>query len=138
MDFEIMYSEKKETLMVNGPIKNNHYTLLLCETGAASIQIGYHQFELVPNIIAILSPDQLFSISNISENLHVKQVMFTKISLHKIFLKDNIVEELLTLNSKYPPAYDLNEKAPLDKKLKLSPQWGDNYIHNPKTSEIPL
>lgn len=113
MDFEIMYSEKRENLMVNGPIKNNHYTLLLCEKGAASIQIGYHQFELVPNIIAILSPDQLFSISNISENLHVKQVMFTKITLQKMFLKDNIVEELLTLNRKYPPAYDLNEKAPL-------------------------
>lgn len=112
MDFEIRYSENTENLQVRGPIKNNHYTILLCEKGSASIKIGYHEFELVPNTIAILSPDQLCSITNTSENLAVKQVIFTKISLQKMFFKENIIEELLTLNNKYPPAYDLNERTP--------------------------
>ncbi|GGE50022.1 AraC-like DNA-binding protein [Pedobacter psychrotolerans] len=112
MDFEIGYSESTENLNIGGPIKNNRYTILICDKGAASIKIGYHQFELVPNTIAILSPDVLFSTNNVSKDLEVKQIFFTKLSLQKMFLKENIVDELLTLNSKYPPAYELNDRAP--------------------------
>lgn len=111
MDFEIRYSESTENLNIGGPIKNNHYTILICDMGSASIKIGFHQFELVPNTIAILSPDVLFSTNNVSKNLAVKQIFFTKNSLQKMFLKENIIEELLTLNSNYPPSYDLNDKA---------------------------
>jgi len=111
MDFEIRYSESTENLKISGPVKNDYYTILICDKGTASIKIGYHQFELVQNTIAILSPGVLSSTSHVSENLEVKQIFFTKPFLQKMFLKENIVEELLTLNSKYPPAYDLSDRA---------------------------
>lgn len=111
MDSEIRYSESIENLKINDSIKNHHYTVLVCEKGTISIKIGYHHFELAPNTIAILPPDVLFSTNNASENLEVKQIFFTKLSLQKMFLKENIVEELLTLNSKYPPVYDLMDRV---------------------------
>lgn len=111
MDFEISYSESIENLEISTPLKNNYYTILICDKGSVSIKIGYHHFELTPNTIAILPPDVLFSTNNVSKNLEVKQIFFTKSSLQKIFLKENIVEELLTLNSKYPPVYELIDRA---------------------------
>ena len=92
-------------------IKNSYYSILLCEKGTANIKIGLHQFKLKPNMIAILSPGIIFSINQITDDLEVMQINFTKNELQKMFLQEEIIEELLTLNSLYPPAYELYAKC---------------------------
>jgi AraC family transcriptional activator of pobA len=109
MESEVQYAEGTANLRIDNPIKNNYYTVLICCAGSASVKIGFHEFALLPTTIAILPPNVIFSTNNVSHDLDVKQIFFTKPFLQKIFLKENIVEELLLLNSNYPPVYELNE-----------------------------
>lgn len=111
MDCEIKYSEENDNLRTASPVKNNYYTILICCKGFAHIQIGYHEFELNPGAIAILEPDLIFSIQNLSADLKVQQIFFKKNFLQKMFFKEDIINELLSLNPKYPPVYDLNDHS---------------------------
>ncbi|MFZ4927966.1 helix-turn-helix domain-containing protein [Chryseobacterium sp. Mn2064] len=108
----IKYSEKTDNLRWISPIKNTHYTVLICSEGSAMIKIGFHHFEIVSGTITILPPEVLISTQNVSDNLNVKQVFFTKVFLQKIILKEGIIDELLLLNNKYPPmyVYELNQR----------------------------
>lgn len=113
MEHEVVYYQGIENLKIDTPIKNSHYTVLICNNGSVSMKVGFHKFELVPNTIAIIPPDAIFSTSDISEDLNVKQVFFEKPFLQKLFLKQDIIEELLLLNNNYPPLYALNDRYEL-------------------------
>lgn len=105
----VKYSEETDNLRLASPIKNDYYTVLICSEGNAKIKIGFHHFEITSGTITILPPDVLISTQNVSDNFKVKQVLFTKVFLQKIILKEGIIDELLLLNTKYPPMYELNE-----------------------------
>lgn len=107
---ELKYYQGTENLKVNIPVKNDYYTVLICYKGFSSIIVGVHTFELSPNKIAIIPPDTVFSTMSFSNNLEVKQVFFTKTFLQKIFSKEEVIDELLLLNSNYPPVYELHER----------------------------
>lgn len=107
---DLNYTEANENLKIDTPFKKDYYTVLICSQGLASIKIGYHTTELKSNTIAIIPPDVLFSTSNISDDLHIKQISFTKSFLQKMFIKEEIIDELLLLNSNYPPLYELNDR----------------------------
>lgn len=109
IDLELKYDETTSNLQVNTPAKNFYYTVLICEQGFAMLKVGFHQFELKQHNIAIIPPDVLFSSNHISADLSVKQLFFTKTFLQKMFLKEDIIDELLVLNNNYPPMYALNE-----------------------------
>ncbi|MGU3377068.1 helix-turn-helix domain-containing protein [Chryseobacterium sp. M5A1_1a] len=110
MELEVKYYEGIENLKIDTPVKNEYYTVLICYTGSSSIKVGFHQFELSPDTIAIIPPDVLFSISSISDNLDIRQIFFFKPFLQKMFLKEGVIDELLLLNTNYPPLYKLNER----------------------------
>lgn len=113
MEVEVKYYEGSENLKIGTPVKNNHYTVLICYSGSSSIKVGHHQFELSPNTIAIIPPEVIFSINNIATDLDIRQIFFMKTFLQKMFLKEGIIDELLLLNSNYPPLYQLNERFPI-------------------------
>lgn len=69
MELEVKYHEGTENLSIDTPVKNEYYIVLICYTGSSSIKVGFHQFELSPNTIAIIPPDVIFSISSVSDNL---------------------------------------------------------------------
>ncbi|MFD2555481.1 AraC family transcriptional regulator [Sphingobacterium tabacisoli] len=129
---EIKYTKDHANLSVDDPRKNDYYTILLCDSGSANIKIGFHEFELKPHGIAILSPNTIFSISRISSDLNVKQIFFTKPFLQKIFIKEDIVEELLLLNSNYPPFYELHNRFDivLNRFLSLERELNTQYAYH--------
>jgi len=110
IEFEVKYHEGKENFRIDTPVKNDYYTVLISYTGSSSIKVGFHQFELSPNTIAIIPPDVIFSINSVSANLDIRQIFFVKTFLQKMFLKEGVIDELLLLNSNYPPIYQLNER----------------------------
>ncbi|WP_353162397.1 helix-turn-helix domain-containing protein [Myroides odoratus] len=113
IDQELKYYEGIENLKIEIPTKNDYYTILICHHGFSTIKAGFHQFKLTPGTIAIISPNVILSTSDISADLEVKQLFFTKPFLQKIFLKDEIVDELLLLNNNYPPMYELHTRFQL-------------------------
>lgn len=72
--------------------------------------VGFHQFELGPQAIAIVPPNVICSTHTHSADLQVDQLFFTKSFLQKMFLKEGIIDELLLFNSNYPPMYQLLER----------------------------
>ncbi|MCS4226948.1 AraC family transcriptional regulator [Sphingobacterium sp. BIGb0165] len=110
IDFKVKYHEGTGNLKIDRPVKNDYYTVLICYTGSTSIVVGFHKFELSPNVITIIPPDVIFSISNVSNDLDLRQILFVKTFLQKMFLKEGIIDELLLLNANYPPLYKLNER----------------------------
>lgn len=104
---DIQYDEGIENFKKTIPIKNQYYTVLLCLCGSAAIKVGFHHFELQAETIAIIPPNTLFSTDHSSSDLAVKQIYFHKNFLQKLFFKEEIIEELLLLNSNYPPFYEL-------------------------------
>lgn len=113
IEFEVKYHEGHRNLRIATPVKNDYYTVFICYRGTASIIVGFHKFELTPNVIAIIPPDVIFSLSNLTNDFDVRQILFVKSFLQKMFLKEDIIDELLLLNSNYPPIYQLNERFPI-------------------------
>ncbi|ANF49149.1 AraC family transcriptional regulator [Chryseobacterium glaciei] len=109
MEFEIVYTKSIDNLFKKSPKKNGFYSVLLCLKGSLSIKIGYHSFELRSNMISILAPDMIFSTAQPSDNFEIIQLIFPKSFLQKIFLKEEIINELLELNTDYPPVFMLEE-----------------------------
>lgn len=109
MNFEIAYTETIGNLLASTPQKNDYYIILLCIKGNLSVKIGYHSFGLQSNMISILSPDMIFSSEKASADLEVIQLFFHKSFLNIIFLREEIVNELLHLNPNYPPVYSLED-----------------------------
>ncbi|MDH5827121.1 helix-turn-helix domain-containing protein [Sphingobacterium faecium] len=107
MEFEIIYTKSVDNLFKISPKKNDFYSVLLCLKGDLSIKIGYHSFELSANMISILAPNMIFSTDQPSDDFEVIQLFFHKSFLQKIFIKDEIINELLEFNTNYPPVFML-------------------------------
>lgn len=129
---ELKYNETIENLKTDTPVKNDYYTVIICCKGCISIKTGFHQFELSSQTIAIIAPDVIFSTNNISDDLTVKQISFTKTFLQKMFLKQGIIDELLLLNTNYPPMYALNERFDivLDKFTAIKNEIDSQYAYH--------
>lgn len=110
IDFEVKYQEGQGNLSIGTAVKNEYYTVLICYRGTSSIIVGFHKFDLTPNAITIIPPNVIFSLSNLSDDLDLRQILFVKTFLQKMFVKEDIIDELLLLNSNYPPIYELNER----------------------------
>lgn len=108
MNSEIIFSNSTDGLLFSSPQKNDYYTVILCLTGAVSIKIEYHSFDLKPRMISILSPDTVFSCEN-ADSLKILSLCFHRSFLHKIFIKEEITDGLLELNPNYPPVYPLED-----------------------------
>lgn len=115
LDFEIRYTKKLDKLLTTSPQQNTYYSILLCVQGAVSIKIGYHSFVLSAHMMSILSPDTTYTCEDASEDLAVIQLFFYKSFLQKMFFRDEIVDELLTLNSSYPPVFTVEDNFPVIK-----------------------
>lgn len=109
MEFEIIYTKSIDNLFKKSPRKNDFYSILLCLKGNLSVKIGYHSFELCPNMISILAPNMIFSTDQPSDDFEVIQLFFHTSFLQKIFIKDEIINELLELNISYPPVFTLED-----------------------------
>jgi AraC family transcriptional activator of pobA len=107
---EVKYHQGTENFRIGTPVKNDYYTVLICYSGSTSIKVGFHEFELSSNTIAIIPPDVIFSINSVSDDLDIRQILFIKTFLQKMFLKEGIIDELLLLNNSYPPIYQLGER----------------------------
>lgn len=104
---EIELTRNRECLLLESPQKRESYTLLLCLKGEVYVTIGYHRFQLLPKMLSILPPDQIFSTEAASEDLDVWQLSFSKLFLQKMFAKEDIIDELLLLSPNYPPRFEL-------------------------------
>lgn len=113
MEREVHYTTTSENLRGTTPIKNDLYTVVLCHSGSTSMKVGFHSFELEAKTIAIIPPNTLFSTAQPSDDLVVEQLYFSKNFLQKLFLKEEVIDELLLLNSDYPPRYELLERFDL-------------------------
>ncbi len=105
--FEVYYTKQLDKLFTTCPQQNAYYSILLCLKGQVSIYIGYHSFVLGKHMMSILSPDTTYSCEDATEDLEVVQLFFYKPFLQKMFLRDELVDELLTLNSSYPPVFKI-------------------------------
>lgn len=112
MNPEILYTQDTDHFLAAIPQKNNYYVVLLCLKGNTLVKIGHHSFELGPNMISILSPGKIFSTENPSVDLEVIQLHFDQSFLNKTFVREGIVDELLELNTDYPPVYALDNSFP--------------------------
>lgn len=113
MKLDIQYEEGTANFKQAIPTKNKYYTLLICLSGSAALKVGFHHFELQAETIAIIPPNTLFSTDYSSSDLAVKQIYFHKNFLQKLFLKEEIIEDLLLLNNNYPPFYELFDRFQL-------------------------
>lgn len=109
MEFEIIYTKSIDNLFNKSPKKNDFYSVLLCLKGNLTIKIGYHSFELRPNMISILAPNMIFSTDQPSADFEVIQLFFHQSFLQKIFIKEEIINELLELHADYPPVFTLED-----------------------------
>jgi AraC-like DNA-binding protein len=93
------------------PVKNDHYTFILTLKGKADVTAGHHSFTLCPQTISIISPNLIYSLNKASSDLITYQLLFKKEFLHKTFVKESVIDELLYLNPDYPPVYQLENEA---------------------------
>lgn len=112
MEFDILYTKSVGNQLNKSPKKNAFYTVLLCLKGSISVKSGYHNFELNAKMICILAPEVIFSTGIPSKDFEAIQLFFEKSFLQKIFLKEEIIEELLELNTDYPPVFALENSYP--------------------------
>ncbi len=118
---DIGYESQHEPLFISSrihgikkhgiPLKTDHYTLILITSGHCCIHAGYHNFQLLPQAIALLSDNKIFSIEKTSEDFTALVLSFKKEFLQESYMKENLIAELLLVNSDYPPTYELMNEA---------------------------
>lgn len=107
-DFAILSNEGG---LKNGPpIKTDHFAVILCIQGSCSKTVGPYTFEVVPHSIHIVSPRDLNSFENASDDLLLYMVLFRKEFIAGSFIKDHILETLLDLPGEHAPIYHLDEQ----------------------------
>ncbi|MTG99288.1 helix-turn-helix domain-containing protein [Myroides sp. BIT-d1] len=109
-DKEIVFSRDSKHLIVSSPKKMDYYIVVLGIKGSMKLRVGYHSFVIDAGTISIISPDVIYSTKSVSEDFEVMQIFFHKSFLYKLFLKENIIDELLYLNADYPPLYRLEDR----------------------------
>lgn len=107
MESEIICTRDIAHLLTASPQKNDYYTVVLCLKGNVSVKIGYHRFMLEAQKISILAPDIIYSIDQASPDFEAIQLCFRKSFLQKIYLRDEIIHELLETHPDYPPVFGL-------------------------------
>lgn len=90
------------------PVKTDHFALILCIRGSCLKTVGQFTFEVVPQSIHIISPGELNSFKDGSDDLLLYMLLFRKEFIANTFIKEGILETLLDLNPEHPPIYLLN------------------------------
>ena len=90
-----------------GPAKTDHYNLTLCMNGSCKKTIGHFVFEVYPSSIHFISPGHVQYHENASDDLHLYQILFKKEFLTGSFLKENILDNLVSVNADFAPIYGI-------------------------------
>ncbi|SEM40328.1 AraC-type DNA-binding protein [Chitinophaga rupis] len=107
-DFAILSNEGGRH---NGPpVKTDHFALVLCMRGHGVKTIGHHTFEVTPQSIHIVSPRDLHSFENASDDLLLYMILFRHEFVAHTFIKEQILDQLLELPPELPPIYHLDER----------------------------
>ncbi len=108
-DFAIL----KNTPELSGfqPVKTDYYNIALCLNGTCKKTVSHFIFEVYPSSIHLVSPGHLHSYDEPTHDLHLYQVLFKKEFLTEGFFKENILENLLEVNSDFAPIYGMSENG---------------------------
>ncbi|MFA6083453.1 helix-turn-helix domain-containing protein [Mucilaginibacter sp.] len=93
------------------PVKTDYYSIALCLNGSCQRTISHFMFEVYPLSIHLLSPGHLHTYADPSHDLHLYQVLFKKEFITEGFIKENILENLLEVNSDFAPIYGISQQG---------------------------
>ena len=105
-DFAIL--KNAPGITVCHPVKTDYYNITLCLKGSCKKTMGHFTFEVYPSSIHLVSPGYVHSSEKASADLHFYQILFKKEFLTDSFLKENILDNLLEINSDYAPIYGMS------------------------------
>ncbi|GAA0552710.1 AraC-like DNA-binding protein [Chitinophaga japonensis] len=106
-DFAILSNEGG--VKSSQPIRTDHFALILCIRGHCSKTVGPHTFQVIPQSIHIVSPRDLHSFENASDDLLLYMILFRDAFIANTFIKEHILDALLELPSEHPPVYHLDD-----------------------------
>ncbi|MBS7229445.1 AraC family transcriptional regulator [Flavobacterium psychroterrae] len=93
------------------PHKNDHFCIIIVEAGKINVQIEEKIHYLKAGKISIIFPDQVHSLSDLSEDLKGKIILFEEV----LFCSDILKNEL--------SAYNVNLSANLNSTMLLNPEF---------------
>ncbi|HEY0274443.1 MAG TPA: helix-turn-helix domain-containing protein [Chitinophaga sp.] len=91
------------------PVKNDHYTIVLCLQGGATKVIGPFTIQVQPHSLLLVAPQYTHYFEHSSENLQLFSLHFRKAFLANPFFKDYALEPLLDVYPECPPVHRLPE-----------------------------
>ncbi|MGN8070975.1 helix-turn-helix domain-containing protein [Mucilaginibacter sp. 22184] len=93
------------------PVKIDYYNISLCLNGGCKKSVGQFIFEVYPSSIHFVTPGKLHSHQLVSDDFHVYQVLFRKEFLSDSILRENMLENLVSLNEDFAPIFGVPDKA---------------------------
>ena len=91
------------------PIRCDHYIIVLCVSGACYRRINHHQFQITAQSAHIITPGQIHSFSNTSNEFEIYILLVEQSFLAQFNLAPLILDNLLTVDANCHPNMPLDE-----------------------------
>ena len=107
---EFLFIRSRAGLGNKQPHKSNYYSLAIVISGHCKQIINDHSVTLSSGSLLFTTPGDIKTSKKCSSNLEIRQQLFTKSFLQKARLPDDVLEELLWIDSDKPPVFQFEQE----------------------------